>query len=215
MARKARRRVAGFLAAARNDNKVSIKALRRLPRAERAPRGTASLPCFACRQIIANTLVQSAPRAATCFFAVIPSVSEESSGEGGAPPRRRIPRCRSDDNKVSNRSVTPFAARGEGGQEDSLAAVFRAPTEHCEYPRTKRAARSDMFFRCHSERERENLVAREARRHTAGSLAAAQDDSELSVEALGPLRRAESVSQEEQPRCPSPRGAGRGWPKAG
>jgi len=131
-----------------------------------------------------NRLVRSATRATTCFVAVIPSVSEESGGEEGAPPRRRIPRCRSEWQQSVNQSVTPFAARGEGAKRTSLAALFRVPTDHCEHPRAKRAARSDMFFRCHSERERENLVAREARRHTAGSLAAAQDDSELSVEAL-------------------------------
>ena len=153
VARKARRRVAGFLAAARNDNKVSIKALRRLPRAERAPRGTASLPCFAPTEHCEH-LVQSAPRIATCFFAVIPSVSEKSVAREARRRAAGSLAAARDDNKVSNRSVTPFAARGEGGQEDSLAAVFRAPTEHCEYPRTKRAARSDMFFRCNSERER-------------------------------------------------------------
>ena len=116
---------------------------------------TPSLPRFARRrQSMAegNRLVRSATRAATCFFAVIPSVSEESDGEEGAPPDSSLPlgmttRCQ------SKRYAVCRARRGR--QEEQPRCLVSRADRALRTPRAKRAARSDMFFRCHSERERE------------------------------------------------------------
>ena len=98
-----------------------------------------------------NRLVRSATRATTCFFAVIPSVSEESGGEEGAPPDSSLPlgmttRCQ------SKRYAVCRARRGR--QEEQPRCLVSRADRALRTPRAKRAARSDMFFRCNSERER-------------------------------------------------------------